>query len=121
MYRVKQFFKRIYNVYRWIPVLWRDRDWDHYYTYEILKTKLTFQSEYTRDYGYHVSSDHEANRMDLCIELIDRVQTEYYLNECIDKYGVDNDEETINALKKHDKARRLLFKLLEHNIERWWD
>ena len=122
MLRVKQFFKRIYNVYRWIPVLWKDRDWDYYCIFEILKTKLKFQSEHIRKYGYHESSDHDANRMELCIRLLDRVQNEYYVNQLLEK-DIDevSSEEMIQAINKHDKAKRILFKLLEHNIEKWWD
>ena len=41
---MKKIWNRIKNIIRWIPVLWNDRDWDYHYTFEILKTKLKFQS-----------------------------------------------------------------------------
>ena len=48
--------KKIRNLIRWIPIIWKDRDWDFYFTYEILKKKLEFQAEFTRKYGHHESA-----------------------------------------------------------------
>jgi hypothetical protein len=118
MYRIKQFFRRIYNLYRWFSIIWKDRDWDYWHTLEILKTKLKFQSEHFRKHGYHISSEREAEKMELCVRLIDKVQNEYYLDEAL---GLVTDEVMINAINKHDKAKRILFKLLEQNIEKWWN
>jgi hypothetical protein len=115
---VRTWYKRIKNISRWIPVLWKDRDWDYWHTLEILKTKLKFQSEHFRKKGYHISSEREAEKMELCVRLIDKVQNEYYLDEALEQ---DSDEVMINAINKHDKAKRILFKLLEQNIEKWWN
>jgi hypothetical protein len=116
---VRTWYRKIKNIIRWIPVLWKDGDWDYYYTFEILKTKLQFQSRYFREYGYHESSERDAEKMELCIRLIDKVQNEYYLDEALDQ---DLTEEVIfNSINKHDKAKRILFKLLENNIEKWWN
>ena len=112
-------YRKIKNIIRWTPVLWNDKDWDYYDIFEVLKTKLKFQSEYFRKHGYHESSEYDAQRMKLCIRLIDKVQNESYINEIL---GLDPDDEMIfKAVNKHDKAKRILFKLLEQNIERWWD
>ena len=115
---MRTWYKRIKNIIRWIPVLWKDKDWDYWHTFEILKTKLKFQSEHFRKHGYHVSSEREAEKMELCVRLIDKVQNEYYLDEVL---GLVTDEVMINAINKHDKAKRILFKLLENNIEKWWN
>ena len=40
MYKIKNKIRQIRKVLRWIPILWRDRDWDYYFVYEILKQKL---------------------------------------------------------------------------------
>ena len=40
MYRIKIFFRQCRNVLRWLPVIWRDRDWDQHYFNEILIKKL---------------------------------------------------------------------------------
>jgi len=45
-YEVKRFFRRIKNVFRWIPTIWKDEDYDHHFINEILIKKL----ENTRDF-----------------------------------------------------------------------
>ena len=35
--------KKIKNIIRWIPVLWKDRDWDDWYIYKILQKKIEYQ------------------------------------------------------------------------------
>jgi hypothetical protein len=89
--------------------------------FEILKTKLKFQSEHFRKHGYHVSSERDAEKIELCIRLIDKVQNEYYLDEQLMKKDPIADKDIENAIRKHDKAKKLLFNILENNIESWWD
>lgn len=98
---------RLKNLFRWIPVIYRDRDWDHYYIYEILKFKLKNQAEHLKNSEYS-DFDREYERLQTIIKLMDRVQNEYYI-------------ETLWDLQQHNKARKLLFKMLEENIEKYWD
>ena len=120
MWRIKNFFKSVNNLIRWFPIIWKDRDWDHYFIFEILKHKLIFMSKSICENSNHVSAEYDADRMMLCVRLIEKVQNESYMDELI-----NDDEITIEKIwrgvKKHDKARKLLFKILEQNIERWWD
>jgi hypothetical protein len=112
--------RRIRNLIRWIPIIWKDRDWDFYFTYEILKKKLEFQAEFTRKHGYHMYNAQDANRMETCVRLIKKLQHEEYII-----IPVTNRKYTEEDFKKdqmrHDKARKLLFRILEQNIEGWWD
>jgi hypothetical protein len=120
MWRIRKFFKSVNSLIRWFPIIWNDRDWDHHYIFEILKHKLIFMSKSIREKDNHTLAEYDANRMMLCVRLIDKVQNEDYMNELI-----NDDELTIEKIragqKKHDKAKRILFKLLENYIERWWD
>lgn len=122
MNKIRQFISRLHNIYRWIPILWKDRDWDHYYIFEILKTKLKFQSEYFQSLGHLEKSKYYAEQMITCINLIDKVQNEYYIDELLMKKDLNlTDEQMSDAMEKHDRAKRILFKILEENIEKWWD
>jgi hypothetical protein len=120
MWRLKRIIRRTKNLLRWIPVIWKDEQWDHYYIFEILKYKLIFTAEHTRKYGYHIDSDYEADRMILCVRLIEKIQKEEYMEELIN----DDDltaEKIDTAYNKQKKARQILFKLLDKHIEGWWD
>lgn len=164
MYKVKQFFRNIYNLIRWFPIIWKDRDWDDHFIFEILKFKLKNQAKYISDHDRHVSAKRDAEKMMLCVRLIEKIQEEYYgceyqdyhklelkfidskshpgmyeieigyiLNNYKDyfkKYPriykqVKSDDEyrtAFNVAKiNEERARKLLFKILEQNIRRWWD
>jgi len=81
MYKVKQFFKRIYNVIRWLPIIWKDQDWDDFYIFEILKFKLKNQAEYIGRHDRHMSAKRDAEIMMLCVRLIEKIQDEFYGKE----------------------------------------
>jgi hypothetical protein len=159
----------IRNLIKWFPVIWKDRDWDHSFIYEILKHKLENQAHYIAKKNRHTSAKRDAELMLLCARLIEMQQEESYemefldyreiewtddhwikmvsdnledylakyprqykrlLNGQITKFGhkpkqelIDNKEmaSIIIAQENQDRSRKLLFKLLERNIERWWD
>jgi hypothetical protein len=172
MYKIKQFFRNIRNLIRWFPIIWKDRDWDDHFIFEILKFKLKNQAEYIGYHDRHVSAKRDAEKMMLCVRLIEKVQDEYYAGEYMDyheanfkftdseshpeMYELDIIEisehfddyfkkypriykQVVKAdklpFKKNDKkgiainiahineerAHKLLFKILEQNIRRWWD
>ena len=120
LWRIKRIIRRIRNTFRWLPIIWKDEQWDYYHIFEILKHKLIFTAEHTRKYGYHVNSKYDANRMMLCVRLIEKVQNEEYIEALINDDNLT--AEKINtAYNKQNKARKLLFNILEQNIEQWWD
>ena len=164
MYKVKQFFRRIYNLIRWFPIIWKDQDWDYFYIFEILKFKLKNQAKYIGGKDRHTRAKRDAELMMLCVRLIDKVQDEYYGREYFEyhkselkfvpseshpgsyemeiEYISDNYEDyfkkypliykQVKTEDKHktafeiakvneERAHKLLFKLLEQNIRRWWD
>ena len=120
--RIRNIFIGLKNIWKWRKVIYRDRNWDHWYIYEILKTKLKFQAEYLIKHGRHQSSFSNAKQIIECIDLIDKVQNEYYVDTALT--GLSDHEWTDEMFKetiqKQDEAKKLLFKTLEDNIECWW-
>lgn len=121
MYKIKQFFERIRHLIRWYPIIRRDRDWDYYFIYEILKQKLINTEEYIRKKGIHMYNTQDADSILKAISMIEKVQTEYYLDEYMSKATEWTKEGIDKATADHDKARQELFQYLNDNIEKWWD
>ena len=166
MRNIKRFIKRIKNLIRWFPIIWKDQDWDDHFIWEILKFKLKNQAEYIGYHDRHVSAKRDAEIMMLCVRLIEKVQSEYYQLEYMDYHKsdynwidseshpgmyeleiVEKSERFDEYFKKypliyrcvpdlnvpktaiafhiaqtnHTRARKLLFNILEKNIEKWWD
>ena len=165
----------IKNIWYWLPIIWKDRNWDSNYIFEIMMHKLKAQSKYIGSRGTHLSAERDAEIMMTCVRLMKLVQedtysseysdyhkTKHWFEDIEDKPGISSWESRLleenfeDYFKKypliykrvlngegvfggkdrkedkqviamnishinHDRARKLLFKLMEENIERWWD
>lgn len=116
----------IKNLIKWAPIIWKDRDWDHWYIYQILKTKLQHQADYTLKYGHLENSTKYAQQMLKCIEMIDVVQNEKIIDEYLSLIDISNIDELVwnnvaEADAKQAQAKKDLFKYMEENIDHWWD
>jgi hypothetical protein len=158
------------NLWKWFPIIWKDRDWDDHFIFEVLKFKIKNTSKYTEKKQRFVGWEKEVRYMKICETLIDRIQTEYYQTEYQDYHDFDisavptengsyqvvfdvKRDDTAEFVKKyphalrrakkdprfnsyfegdrngglavgiirHQKAKKLLFKILEQRIEHWWD
>lgn len=178
-WRIKEFRSSINKLIRWFPIIWKDRDWDDHYIWELMKNKLRWQAKYIGDRDWHTRAALDAKRMRWCANLIDKVQDEFYTGEYLDyhesrfnwldipdkpdykqleiekvserfddyfkiyplvykkvlsdkKYQIFNiDDPNSEDYKQriamnighynHNRARKLLFQIMEENIEGWWD
>jgi len=103
-YYPKYFVQGIKNLVRWFPIIWKDRDWDHHYIWQIMKFKILNQAEYIGTKDRHMSAKRDAEIMRLCVRLMDKVQNEYYSSEYMDYhksryYFVDIEGENLKELK----------------------
>ncbi len=94
-YPFRDFYRRVKNVLRWLPTIWKDRDWDNSYITGILIKKL----ELTRDFylsgkAYSAEAEKVANEIQ---EAIDRLHMtrdswEFYeapaMEELEQKWGI---------------------------------
>ena len=121
MWKIKEYIRKIKNLIRWAPIIWRDHDWDYHFIYEMLKHKLTFTEKFIREKGIHVFNTEDADSIVKAIELIDKVQNEYYLNKYLSEATEWTKEGIDKAVEEHDKVKQELFQHLNDNIEKWWD
>ena len=174
-YYHKMFRTSVKNLIYWFPIIWKDRNWDSHYIFEIMMHKLKAQSKYIGNRDIHTRAQRDAEIMMTCVKLMKLVQDETYSSEYADyhttkhwfedvpdkpgyssweskllKENFDDyfkkypliykrvlsgegvfgregreDDKQIIAMNmghiNHDRARKLLFKIMEQNIERWWD
>ena len=120
MFKIKNKIKQLRKLIRWIPIIWKDRDWDHYFIYEILKQKLIDHEQGIKE-GYSADAFKTADKIRTAIRMIEIVQNEEHIEVYLDKNTSYTNEELDNAIDNHDKAKRELFNYLNNNIEEWWD
>jgi hypothetical protein len=71
----------IKNIWYWLPVIWKDRNWDSNFIFEIMIHKLKAQSKYIGIRGFHMRSERDAEIMMTCVRLMKLVQEETYSSE----------------------------------------
>ena len=176
-WRIRYARNAVKNIIRWLPVLWKDRDFDAWYIYTILQTKLKHQAEYIARNYRHTLAHRDAQRMMTCVRLMEKIKEDSYDLECMEyhtteivqvandrgSYSIDFkiteerfqeyflaypldyrrvlkgegwlniNEEGISQTERdyriasnmsHNRqrrARKLLFRILEQDIEGWWD
>jgi hypothetical protein len=134
------------SIIRWLPILWKDRNWDHWFILEILKHKIRFQREYITKHDRHTTAQEDGRNMRIAEVLIDRLQKCEYVDKdweehykqwpsrwrCEDiekelnrpyKPGEREDVLRIGAREKYMKNQdyEYLFRHLKKHIEKWWD
>lgn len=115
--KIRRIGKRISTIIKWIPILWYDEDWDFYYVYNILQKKLEFVQKDMLNSNIE-NKELYANKIGIAIKLIEIIKKEKYLDEFLDDTA--DWTKIKKASEKQEKAKKLLFNYLNHNIESWW-
>jgi hypothetical protein len=68
------FYESVVRTVKWLPIVWKDRHWDHHFILEILKQKLRFQRECIGKYNRHTTAQEDCRQMRICELLLDRLQ-----------------------------------------------
>ncbi len=135
------------NILRWLPTIWRDRDYDWAYVLDLLEAKLKHVAEATEREKHFEGWETDLGRQRQCIRLIQRIQDETAWDETNDKHtakwgqgtltsqGVQYPELSPDQQKQEweercimlDEADRAvdrewaeLFRLLRDHMREWW-
>ena len=90
-WRLRYFLTGIKNIFKWIPTIYHDRDWDGDFIYKILQKKIEFQRKELVKNNRHTDINRDNRDMTLALNLLERIREEYYQLECLDYW-----EDTIN-------------------------
>lgn len=111
--------KLIFRTYCfWIPKLYKDKDWDEHYLFQIIKWKIEKMLDYSENHSpiQYEGQESDQKKMREAIEIIDRIMADDYL--------FDENGEVVKGWKEADddlnEDIRSLFDLLNENIRKWW-
>ena len=78
-YSIRRFFWRIKNICKWIPLLWKQFDFDYGYAVDAFKFQLIKLAEFMEsDKAYTVDAKERAKRIRTAIRLMEKVYNEDY-------------------------------------------
>jgi len=100
------------NLWKWFPIIWKDRNWDDYFIFEVLKFKLKNTADYFEETQRFVGWEDEVKYIRICEKLIKRIQDDYYQMEYLDdKYLIEK--------MKIEEDGRLKFDTIKDNLEEY--
>lgn len=71
--KLKGFFYSLYNIARWAPLLYHDREWDHTYFYQIIHKKLGYMEKYFQKSQISMDNRRNYERIKICRILLGRI------------------------------------------------
>jgi len=99
-YYHKDFYRGVKNLWRWFPTIWKDRDWDHSFIFEIIKVKLEHQAKSIGNRDRHTTAKRDSDRMRLVAKLIKLQQNDFYHMEYMDYHETKYDFVPTDETKK---------------------
>jgi len=70
--------KGIWNLYKWFPIIWKDRNFDKDYLLEIIRFKLEMMLDEFKRNGYRADTPDSNKRIEFCIRMIDELTEDRY-------------------------------------------
>jgi len=66
------------NLYAYLPIIWRDRNWDDYYFFVLMEKKFSRWAHDFELYSHHLSADRSARELRVCAALCRRINADEY-------------------------------------------
>ena len=123
-WRLRYFLDGVYNIIRWIPTIYKDKDWDDYYITKLLQKKIEHQRKYLVEANRHVNILTDNYWMTVVLNLIEREHEDHYGTEYMDyiEFGESilddpKSEHLIDYLHKYpNDVRRVLKKYKDNDF-----
>jgi hypothetical protein len=64
MYKIKKIINSVHSVIKWFPIIWKDRQWDYGYLFEIMLKKLELMEDFYEN-GHTVGADSKVYASDI--------------------------------------------------------
>ena len=84
---VKKTIQGIVNIIKWFPILWRDRDYDHYFFFVLLRRKLISAHKFFEDISVWSYKNKETEKIKLCVMLLNRIIGDNYDDMVFEKHN----------------------------------
>jgi hypothetical protein len=72
------------NLIKWTPTIWKQRDWDDSFIFDLLQKKIEFQRKELVYANRHTQIERDNRDMTIVLNLIERVRNEFYATEYLD-------------------------------------
>ncbi len=137
MWRIKSLIYSITNLFYYLPIIWKDRQWDYYYIEQLLLYK------YKRHYKANMkslafeNSDIYMKALKICITILERRRDDWYSKTfhylILDTYDIMDSESEFtvneeiydlksnNAESVYNRDWKIYCNIVNKYQDHWWD
>ena len=105
------------NFWTWKSVIWKDKHWDDHFIFEVLKQKLILQRKELVSANRHTSVPQANRDITICLNLIERIQEEYYGMET---YNFHESEYIFTPSESHPDCSELNVDVVSENFDSYF-
>lgn len=77
-WKLKDFFKGLHNIIKWLPTIYHDRDWGYENIYDILEKKLLFVRNNIVKYNSFTKAGEVNRDITICLNIIHNLKLDKY-------------------------------------------
>jgi hypothetical protein len=112
-------FQQIRNVFRWLPIIWKQHDFDYHYSLEVFKFQLQKQAEFLEsDKAITRCAKDKAKRIRTILKLMDKVYEDDYACEYREILKEMYGENVLDVNFIEDKSRPIMYRM-QFEYEKW--
>ena len=113
-WRIRDLLTSCNNIIKWAPTIWKDRDWDDGFIFDILQKKIEFQRKEIIYANRHTQVDRDNRDMTIVLNLIERVKEEYYNTEYLD---YEESKFRFEDIEEREDLKRLEIEVLSERYD----
>lgn len=117
----------LHNLWIWLPIVWKDRDWDWVYLDRMMRFKLLRMAEGCAKYSYHSGKEKDVRQMRVVAELLRRMDDQPYYDNADARVNGDRrlrvkgESPWVRHICGQEKQDdELLGKMLSKHMRGWW-
>lgn len=81
IFHPRRVYRKCANIVRWVPILWRDTDWDYSGLYEIIEYKIRNMRTHQLEHANHTDANEVAEQMKTAADCLKRLRDDNYIEE----------------------------------------
>lgn len=121
--RIDTFFRSIHigikNIFKYLPIIWNDRDWDYEYCVKLLRFKLKNMSKYLKEEDILFEVDRICEEIDTTVEYIDNWLNAYDIYENDNQELLQQLRDEHNSYEHNKLEKEYCTKCYEFEEEQW--
>lgn len=109
-FRYRWYRDGLANTIRWLPVIWRDQDFDHVYMLDMWATKFQHMADFfNSEYAMTCNASERAKELQECADACRRISLDEYDREAMDAYDAKWGKLEMGSEPTEHGTRKLVF------------